>query len=126
MGRISFDENLHFLFYRDITTAALAVDPSGIVCAMAEVVTKFKMPGKGIPDFERHSRAVAAAGIYDLAIHHDQILVPIVLRHWGLTELGPLTDEAERARDKIVKHVARLGRIAARLAERRGPTAVAV
>ncbi len=126
MGRISFDENLHYLFYRDCTTAALELDPSGMVEAMAEVVLNFKMPGKGIPDFERHSRAIAAAGIYDLTIHHDQILVPIVMRHWGLTELTGLSDDAERARDKIVKHVGRIGRIVARLAERRSPTAVAV
>ncbi len=119
MGRIAFDENLHYLFYRDLTTAGLEVDPSGMVCAMAQVVRDFKMPGKGIPDFERHSRAIAAAGIYDLAIFHDQILVPIVLRHWRLEELGPLTDEAERARDQLLLHIARVGRIAGRLAERR-------
>ncbi len=119
MSRIAFDENLHHLFYRDLTTAALELDPSAMVCAMAEVVLAFAMPGKGIPDFERHARAIAAAGIYDLAIHHDQILVPIVLRHWRLAELGPLTDEAERARDRLVAHVARVGRIAARLADRR-------
>ena len=92
---------------------------------MEEIVTKFKMPGKGIPNFERHSRAVAAAGIYDLAIHHDQILVPIVLRHWRLTELTGLSDAAERARDKIVAHITRIGRVAARLAERRGPSVMA-
>ncbi len=126
MGRIAFDENLHYLFYRDLTTAALELDPSGMVCAMAEVVLDFKMPGKGIPDFDRHSRAIAAAGIYDLAIFHDQVLVPIVLRHWRLAELGPLTAEAARARDRLVAHVARIGRIAAQLAERRGPSALPV
>ena len=125
MKQVSFDENLHFLFYRDMTTAALEVDPSGMLVAMEEMVTKFKMPGKGIPDFERHSRIVAAAGIYDLAIHHDQILVPIVMRHWKITDLTGLTDEAERSRDKIVAYIARLGRVSARLAERRGPAAFA-
>lgn len=125
MGRIAFDENLHFIFYRDMASAGIEVDPSGMVLAMDAVVRNFKMPGQGIPDFERHSRAIAAAGIYDLAIHHEQILVPIVLRHWKLTEITGLSDEAERARDKLVAYIARAGRVAARLAERRGPVAVA-
>ena len=51
----------------------------------------------------------------------------MVLRHWRLEEVGPLTDEAERARDQLLLHVARVGRIAGRLAERRAAvSAVAV
>ncbi|MEZ4401472.1 MAG: acyl-ACP desaturase [Kofleriaceae bacterium] len=128
MARVAFDENLHYLFYRDLTTAALAVDPSTMILAMADVVTQFKMPGTGIPDFARHSAIIAKAGIYDLGIHHDQILVPIVLRHWNIAALTGLTDEAERARDRLLAYVARLGRVAARLATRGAapaPTALA-
>ena len=51
---------------------------------------------------------------------HDQILVPIVMRHWDLPNLTGLSADAERARDRVLAHIARLGRIAARLAERRG------
>ena len=120
MNRIAFDENLHFLFYRDLATAALARDPSTMVIAMADIVTSFAMPGTGIPEFARHAAIVAKAGIYDLAIHHDQILVPIVMRHWDLPNLTGLSADAERARDRVLAHIARLGRIAARLAERRG------
>lgn len=115
MARVAFDENLHYLFYRDLTTAALAVDPSPMVQAMADVVLDFKMPGTGIPDFSRHSALIAKAGIYNLAIHHDQVLVPMVLRHWNVAALTGLTDEAERARQRLLAHVARLGRIAARI-----------
>ena len=93
--------------------------------AMAEVVTNFKMPGTGIPDFARHAAIIARAGIYNLSIHHDQILVPMVLRHWQLAELGGLDDAAERARDQLLAYIARLGRITARLAERRPATATA-
>ena len=56
------------------------------------------MPGTGIIDFEAHAKAIAKAGIYDLLIHHDQILVPVVLRHWGIESLEGLTPEAEEAR----------------------------
>ncbi len=34
----------------------------------------FEMPGTGIVDFVTHAKAIAAAGIYDFQIHHDQIL----------------------------------------------------
>ena len=78
------------------------------------------MPGTGIPEFALHAAIVARAGVYNLAIHHDQILVPVVLRHWDVANLRGLTDEAERARDRMLAHIARLGRIVARLAERRG------
>lgn len=125
MSRVAFDENLHYLFYRDLTTAALAVDPSTMVQAMADVVIDFKMPGLGIPDFHRHSALIAKAGIYNLAIHHDQILVPVVLRHWNLAGLTGLTEEAERARQRLLAHISRLGRISARLAARGGQPAAA-
>lgn len=118
MSRVAFDENLHHLFYRDLTTAALEVDPSTMMQAIADIVIDFKMPGTGIPDFARHTAIIAKAGIYNLSIHHDQILVPVVLRHWNVAELSGLTDEGERARDRLMAHVARVGRIVARLAAR--------
>ena len=31
MKRVAADENLHYLFYRDLTTAALEIDPSAVV-----------------------------------------------------------------------------------------------
>src|SRR6195256_3044312 len=34
MARVAADENLHYLFYRDLVSAALEVDPSGTVCAI--------------------------------------------------------------------------------------------
>ena len=83
MARVAADENLHYLFYRDLVSAALEVDPSGTVCAIERQVRTFEMPGAGIPDFAAHATAIAAAGIYDLVLHHDQVLVPVVLRHWG-------------------------------------------
>ena len=119
MARVAADENLHYLFYRDMASAALELDPSGMLLAIEAAVRDFAMPGVGIPDFERHAAAVARAGIYDLAVHHDQILVPVVLRHWKVTDLVGLTDEAERARDALLARIERTGRIGHRLAERR-------
>jgi acyl-[acyl-carrier-protein] desaturase len=119
MARVAADENLHYLFYRDIASAAFAIDPSGMVLAAEHEVRTFAMPGTGIPDFDRHAAAMSRAGIYDLAIHHGQILVPVVLNQWRVAELTGLTPEAEAARDRLVSHIERVGRVAGRLAERR-------
>lgn len=119
MKRVASDENRHHLFYRDLTAAALEVDPSGMVIAMERQVREFEMPGTGIVDFDRHARAIAKAGIYDFQIHHDQILVPVVLRHWGVEELTGLSDAAERARESLLKRIERIGRAGRRMARQR-------
>jgi acyl-[acyl-carrier-protein] desaturase len=112
MARVAADENLHHLFYRDLTSAALAIDPSAVVGAIDRQVRHFAMPGTGIPDFAHHARAIAAAGVYDVAAHHDQILVPVVLRHWRLDRLQGLKVAAEQARERLLHHIDRVGRIA--------------
>ena len=90
MKKVASDENRHYLFYRDLVTAALEIDPSGTVIAIERQVRTFEMPGTGILDFEVHAKAIANAGIYDFAVHHDQILVPVVLRHWDIEALEGL------------------------------------
>jgi acyl-[acyl-carrier-protein] desaturase len=124
MKRVASDENRHYLFYRDATSAALELDPSGMVQAIERQVRCFEMPGTGIVDFEHHARAIAQAGIYDFQVHHDQILAPVVLRHWGVEDLTGLTDEAERARDAVLKRIERIGRAGRRLARHRDPELV--
>src|SRR5206468_4194750 len=79
MKRVAADENRHHLFYRDLVTAAIELDPSAMVLAMERQVRTFEMPGTGIVDFVQHAKAIAKAGIYDFQIHHEQILVPVVL-----------------------------------------------
>jgi acyl-[acyl-carrier-protein] desaturase len=126
MKRVASDENRHHLFYRDLCTAALEIDPSGMVVAIEQQVREFEMPGTGIVDFETHARAIAKAGIYDFQIHHAQILAPVVLRQWGVEDLTGLDDEAERARDALVKRIERIGKAGRRQAARReSATAVA-
>ncbi len=119
MMRVAGDENLHQLFYRDLATAAIQVDPDGMVVAMEEQVRNFEMPGTGIPGFLEHAKKIAAAGIYDLTVHHEQILVPVVMRTWDLENITGLTEVGEQAREKLVKRMARSERVAKRLAARR-------
>ena len=116
MSRVGNDENLHYLFYRDLTAAALEVDPSSTVIGIERAVRTFSMPGLGIPDFERLSKEIAKAGIYDLQIHHDQILEPVIMRHWKLESVTGLSAEAEEARDSLFKRMARIAKVGKRMA----------
>ncbi len=118
MARVAADENLHYLFYRDLAQAAIELNPSDMVIAMEEVVRSFVMPGTGIIDFDRHSAAIAQAGIYDATILHEQVLVPVILHHWRVQHLERLTAAADRARDALLKRIERLGKLARALAAR--------
>ncbi len=119
MKKVASDENRHYLFYRDMVSAALEVDPSGMVVAIERQVRNFEMPGTGIMDFEAHAKAIAKAGIYDFAVHHDQILQPVVIRHWGIEQLEGLDAEAEQARAALVQRIGRIGKAGHRFAARR-------
>ena len=119
MKRVAADENHHYLFYRDLTSAAMELDPSGVVMAIERQVREFEMPGTGILNFGEHARAISRAGIYDFQIHHDQILQPVVVKHWGLDALEGLTPEAEQARIKLMKYIERVDKAGRRMAARR-------
>ena len=123
LARVAADENLHHLFYRDLTAAALEVDASTVVKAMADEVINFEMPGTGIPDFNAHARVIAKAGIYDLGMLLEQVLVPVVKNHWRLESLEGLSPEAEQARERIVRHLSRLGKVVARYRARQADAA---
>jgi acyl-[acyl-carrier protein] desaturase len=125
MARVAADENLHYLFYRDATSAVLQIDPSSVVLAIDRQVRDFEMPGTGIAGFAHRAAAIARAGIYDLSLHHDQVLVPVVLRHWKLEELEGLSGEAEEARIRVLRYMTRLESVGRRLVERRQAAAAA-
>jgi acyl-[acyl-carrier-protein] desaturase len=118
MKRVAADENFHYLFYRDLTSEAIKHNPSAVVCAIERQVQDFEMPGTGIIGFARHAAAIAAAGIYNLELHVDQILKPVVLNKWAVEKLEGLTAEAEQARERLVIKINRLSQLAARMNER--------
>lgn len=124
MKRVAADENRHYLFYRDLADAAFQIDPSGMLLAVEHEVRTFEMPGTGILDFSRHAKAIARAGIYDFRIHYEQILLPVVLRHWNLEALTGLTPEAERARESVLERIERVAQVGRRTVARRETAAV--
>ncbi|HUF32507.1 MAG TPA: acyl-ACP desaturase [Acidimicrobiales bacterium] len=119
MARVAGDENLHHVFYRDITSTMIEFDPSLVVLAIDRNVREFSMPGTGIPNFANHAKAIAQAGIYDFAAHHDHILQPVVVKHWGLESIQGLSPEAEEARSSVLAHIERVGKAGRRMNERR-------
>jgi acyl-[acyl-carrier-protein] desaturase len=119
LARIALDENLHMLFYRNLLGAALQVAPNQTMRAITEVVKSFEMPGSSIEDFTRKSVQIALSGIYDLRIHHDDVLSP-VLRQWGVFDLEGLDAEGEAARDELNAFLAGLDQAASRFEDKRG------
>lgn len=84
-------------------------------------VLNFEMPDTGIPDFAQHAKAIARAGAYDLGVHRDAILRPVVLGYWNVAGSQGLTPSAEAARTRFWLYIARLGRASARGKSRRVP-----
>jgi acyl-[acyl-carrier-protein] desaturase len=109
LARVATDENLHMVFYRDLIAAALEADPAATLTAIATELETFAMPGAGAPQFRRRAAVVARAGIYDMKVHREEIVEPL-LRHWGVYELTGLDAAAEQARDRIAAFCAELDR----------------
>ena len=76
------------------------------------------MPGAGIQDFDRKARQIAKAGIYDLRIHHDEVVWPL-LRKWGVFELEGLDAAAEAAREELRTFLEALDSLASRYEDNR-------
>ena len=93
-----------------------------VVSPITEEVVDFQMPGSVIPGFSRTAVQMAKAGIYDLRIHHDDIVTPL-LRQWRVWELEGLDEDGERARDELAAAVSALDGEAARFVERRAEAA---
>ena len=119
LARVAADENLHMIFYRDLVRAALQISPDETVQAIAKEAMGFEMPGTGIRDFNRRAVQIAKAGIYDLRIHHDEVLHPL-LRSWKLFEIEDLSASAEQARESLTDFLTDLDAMASAIEEKQG------
>ena len=100
LARVAADENLHMIFYRNLLGAAFELAPSQAMRAVTDVVADFQMPGTGIEGFARKSVAIAMAGIYDLRLHRDDVLQP-VLRQWDVFNVRASTPTARRPASEL-------------------------
>lgn len=114
LARIARDENNHFIFYRDLVTAAMQAAPSDTVRAVCREVRAFRMPGDGIiPGFRDKALVIADAGIYNLRIHQEQV-VRRLLDHWKVFSAEGLDDQAKRGLDMLARRLEAAGRHVAR------------
>ncbi|MEU6734209.1 acyl-ACP desaturase [Streptomyces physcomitrii] len=117
LARIATDENLHMVFYRNLLAAALELAPDLAMQAVRDVVTGFRMPGHGMPGFERAAAQMAIGEVYNLRIHHDDVLQP-VLRYLGVLQIKGLGPEGQRAQQELGLYMEGLDSEASRFDER--------
>ncbi|MCA2222392.1 acyl-ACP desaturase [Nonomuraea aurantiaca] len=118
LARIAADENLHMLFYRNLLKAAFELDPNQTMRAVTDVVKTFQMPGSSIEGFTRKAMIIAHEGIYDLRLHLDDVLMP-VLKQWAVFDKTGLDASGEQAREELAEFLAKTETTAARFVERR-------
>ena len=116
LTRVAMDENLHMIFYRNLVTAALELAPNETMRAITDEVIGFQMPGSIIPGFTRKAVQIAKAGIYDLRIHHDDVVMPLI-RQWAIFELEGLAAVGEQARTELADTLKALDAAASRFVE---------
>ncbi|MFP3913594.1 MAG: acyl-ACP desaturase [Actinomycetota bacterium] len=119
MRNIASDENHHFMFYRGVMQRMLELHPAIALEGILRTMRNFQMPGVGIPGFLRRSIEIARAGVYNLRVHHDHVLMPL-LRQWNIAELEGLDSRASELQEKLLALPAEVIRKAERFEARFG------
>jgi len=120
---IAGDEMRHYMAYREFVKTIFEHDPSEMMLAFHDMMKrKIVMPaqflresGQGIAEaFENFSNAAQRLGVYTT---YDYIEILEKLNgYWQIDKMRSLTDEAEKARDYLMKLPDRMRRIAGRMA----------
>ena len=118
LARIATDENLHMIFYRNLMAAAFDIDPDLAMRAVTTEVVGFEMPGATMAGFRKNSLLIAKAGIYDLRLHYDEVVSP-VLRAWRVFERTDFGPEGEQARAELAEFLTGLDAQATKFVESR-------
>ncbi len=107
MQRVSKDENLHMIFYRNLVSAALDVAPNQTMRAITDEVVNFQMPGSGMANFGRMAAVIAKGRIYDPRSHYEEVVLPVV-KFWGVMDRSDFSGDGEQARDQLAGFLAEL------------------
>jgi acyl-[acyl-carrier-protein] desaturase len=119
---ISGDEMRHHNAYCAFVDEIFNVDPSNMMVAFKEMmVNKIVMPahflretGQSIGEaFEDFSNSAQRIGVYTAQDYID--IMQKLIDKWDIPSIENLTDEAEKARDYLMKLPARMERIAQRM-----------
>src|ERR1700756_1221036 len=100
LAKISADENLHMIFYRDVAEAGFEIAPNQAMKSLHKVLRNFQMPGYQVPEFRRKAVMIAVGGVYDPRIHLDEVVLP-VLKKWRIFEREDFTGDAAAMRDDL-------------------------
>jgi len=120
---IAGDEMRHYMAYREFVKTIFEHDPSEMMLAFHDMMKKkIVMPaqflresGQGIAEaFENFSNAAQRLGVYTT---YDYIEILEKLNgYWEIDKMRSLTDEAEKARDYLMRLPDRMRRVADRMA----------
>jgi acyl-[acyl-carrier-protein] desaturase len=119
---IAGDEMRHHNAYSEFVSQILKVDPSGMMIAFNEMMRhKIVMPagflresGQRIGEaFEQFSNSAQRIGVYTAADYVD--IMQKLIDKWEIDKVTNLTDEAEKARDYLMKLPARMAKVSERL-----------
>ncbi|MDI1254830.1 MAG: acyl-ACP desaturase [Flavobacterium sp.] len=119
---IAGDEMRHHHAYSEFVNQIFAVDPSEMMLAFQHMMkNKIIMPAGFLREsgnkissaFEQFSDSAQRIGVYT-ATDYVEILQKLVTM-WEIDKMANLTDEAEKARDYLMKLPARMARISERL-----------
>jgi acyl-[acyl-carrier-protein] desaturase len=116
LKRVAADENLHMIFYRGLTAAALDISPDQAMASISRILVNFQMPGFAIPNFRRNAVKIAIGGIYDPRQHLDDVVMP-VLRKWQVFERDDFGAEGAQRRDELAVYIKRWDSEAAKFEE---------
>jgi len=92
--------------------------PDATMEAIRDEVVGFAMPGANMPGYTRNAVTIAKAGIYDLRLHHDAVVQP-VLKFWRVFDRADLGPAGEQARDELSAFMTGLDAQANRFVEQR-------
>lgn len=119
---ISGDEMRHHKAYSTFVDEIFKVDPSNMMIAFKEMmVHKIVMPAHFLREsgqsigaaFEDFSNSAQRIGVYTAQDYID--ILQNLIDQWDIANMNHLTEEAEKARDYLMKLPARMERIAQRM-----------
>ncbi len=119
---IAGDEMRHHLAYREFVKVIMEQDPTGMILAFADMMKrKIVMPAHFLREsggsigqaFENFSNCAQRLGVYT-AQDYIEILKKLN-EYWRIDHVRGLSDDAEKARDYLMKLPARLERISERM-----------
>ena len=112
----------HHLAYSEFVNQIFKVDPSEMMLAFQYMMKqKITMPAHFLREsgqkistvFEEFSNSAQKLGVYTANDYVD--IMQKLIDKWEIDKIGNLTDEAEKARDYLMKLPARMARISERL-----------